>query len=612
MYCPLIIIVGAIYALILLSLNDIEEYISTETEKMLTAKYEQELQSVTEVGVTLVQSIYENPSLTEAEKFELSASLVRQLRFGTEGYYFAYEKGTGVNRIHGAKPHLEGVNLWEFQDPNDSQYMIQELDRVANEQTLFHEYYWTKQDTNTTHPKLGTAKLIPGTNMWIGTGAYIDAIESELHGIHASISQMREDRLNSFLVGFSVLLLLALLFIILLSRSFTSPIYKATEFATAMAGGDLTVSLEDKNGKNETGQLISALNQMRQNFGNMVNNLYEVSSNLLHSSNQVNESVTSMNQYADNLVKDLTVIEESVISYEHSIGQTKKSSDEITTFINKLTKLIVNQASALTESTASIGQMSLSIQNIAKSTDEKFNLTKELESRALKGVSEMQVTSDIVKEMAESANVMMDMIAVINNITAQTNLLAMNASIEAAHAGEAGKGFAVVANEILKLAKDTSVNAKQISDSLKNTITLINNSKKSITNTEQLFDNIVVGIKGMAHSMTEMKNHSQELATGSTQITSVLSDIMTITEDVKGSSSTTMVKIETINGMMEKLVHTFAKTKNGIGAIVSSTQEMSEHIVHIQSVGENNSGIVSNLDSVVASFDIGNNSRSKT
>ena len=611
MFLPLLIVLSAIYLIVFISLSDMEEYTLVQTEAMLTEKYRQELKTATEIGVSLVKSIYEDQNLTEEEKFDLSASLVRKLRFGTDGYYFAYEKGTGINKIHGVKQQLEGVNLWEFQDPNDPQFMIQELDRVANDQTLFHEYYWTKQDTQTTHPKLGTAQLIPGTTMWIGTGAYIDDIEADLQGIHASIAQMIGERLNFFLMGFIILIVLTLILIFLLSRSFTKPIYRAIEFAKAMANGDMSATLELKyNGKNEMGQLIGALNQMKSNFTEMINKLYQASANLLKSSDKITSFTLSLNQYSDNLFRDLAGIEKNVVSYGHSVNQTKQSSDEITTFINNLSKLIVNQASALTESTTSIGQMTSNIQNIAQSTDEKFTLTKELEGRALKGISEMQVTTGVINEVAASANVMMDMIAVINNITAQTNLLAMNASIEAAHAGEAGKGFAVVASEILKLAKDTSENAKLISESLKNTIALISNSKESITNTELLFNNIVEGIKGMAISMTEMKNHVQEVATGSTQITYALGEIMNITEDVKGSSTTTMDKIETINGMMEKLFDDFSETSKGIQLIVGSTDNLSKHIANGQTVGKDNSDIVSNLNSIVELFDIGTDSKS--
>lgn len=612
LFIPLLIISVLIYAGIYFTLNDLESYMMNETEKMLMNKHKQELKSVTEVGISVILSVYNDPDIPEEMKFNMAASHLRGLEFGTDGYYFVYENGTGKNLIHGGNSNLEGVNLWEFQDPNDPQFMIQELDRVANEGSLFHQYYWTKRDTDTTHPKLGTAQLIPGTNMWIGTGTYLDEIETELQVVHDSVVRKSNERLQPFIIGFIAYLLIALLFIIRLSRSFTRPINSATTFATAMAGGDLSVSLAvEYDGKNEIGMLIGSLNQMKSNFWNMVNSLQEVSAKLLTSSDQINNSVTSMNQFADNLVRGISGIEDQIISFEQSVDHTKQSSDDINTFINKLTELIVNQASALTESTASIEQMSLSIQNIAKSTDEKFLLARELESRAQKGVSEMQVTTGIIKEMAESANVMMDMIAVINNITTQTNLLAMNASIEAAHAGEAGKGFAVVANEILKLAKDTSANAKQISDSLKNTMALISNSKKSITNTEQLFDNLVVEIKGLASSMTEMKNHSQELATGSTQITYALGDIMSITENVKESSSTALEKVGTIDGHIDKLVNDFTKTKDGLEIIVSSTQELSQHIVHVQTIGENNSGIVSSLDTTVVSFNLSEEQKKK-
>lgn len=137
------------------------------------------LKSATEIGAGVIKNIYTLPGKSNEEKLMLAREIIRPVKFSKDGYYFVYEAGTGINKIHGSNKSLEDKNLWNMANPINREYTIRELDKVAKENKMFYTYQWTKPGSDMQFKKLGTAMSIEGSNMWIGTGVYLDEMDKE-------------------------------------------------------------------------------------------------------------------------------------------------------------------------------------------------------------------------------------------------------------------------------------------------------------------------------------------------------------------------------------------------------------------------------------------------
>jgi len=210
-----------------------------------------------------------------------------------------------------------------------------------------------------------------------------------------------------------------------------------------------------------------------------------------------------------------------------------EAQKKLNVMMDKLNGQLESQSSAITESSAAIEEMIANTQSVSNTLSKNALSVKTLQESAVIGHSGLNEVATDIKEISRESESLLQINAVMQNIASQTNLLSMNAAIEAAHAGESGRGFAVVADEIRKLAESSSKQSKTISTVLKKIKGSIDKITKSTDNVLNKFEAIDDGVKTVAEQENGIMNAMAEQSAGSSQIMQAIAQVNDITGQVK-------------------------------------------------------------------------------
>lgn len=601
----LIALIGLFFVIFYFVINS--EFASTEKEykkihlqeKLLT------IQTATEVARNvIVQAYFDYTSQFNKSKeiyMNRAFEYIRNMRFGKNGYLFIYNYD-GVNLMHPMKPQLEGKNLWNLTDKNGV-FVIRELVKAAKNGGGTVEYVWDKPDTKKEANKIGYAMGFDKWQIMIGTGVYIDDIKTELVKQHKIHQQRKSKWLFLVLIIGLVIVIFSIFINLILANSISKVLIRLQQKINnfAQGKGDLTKTIVIKQ-HDETSMLANTFNKFVTSLKTIV---IEIKKSIdATKSLGLNLDMTAKGAsiaFAE-VINAMNNINTKVEEMDTSINNFIRISEDQTKYIKDIHEKILSQTSNIDESSAAIEEMTVSIENVKTTAENKLQIVEDLKLVASNGETEMQETINIIKKITESAGVIMNTLSVINNITAQTNLLAMNAAIEAAHAGESGRGFNVVANEIRKLAENTAINSKNISNSLKEVISNIATSEKLSAKTGDYFKNIVEGIADVSNGMFEIKNSMLELSSGSKEISTSLSTLVSLSSDIEKVSNEIANKAEVINSTSTTIGETSSDVKNSIIEMNAGFEELSNTIKIIKETGEDNLKNVEGVDELVKQF----------
>lgn len=314
-------------------------------------------------------------------------------------------------------------------------------------------------------------------------------------------------------------------------------------------------------------KFISILNDVIAHIKKAISNSKIISSHLVSASEESSQTLSQMNESIKN-------INSRVTNLDNEIKLSKRYVDDITSDVEVIDEKINKQAQIMKNSTDTINEVLDKITKIAVDSEKEIEVFSQLQSIASSGENEMRKTISIIKKVNDSTSVIMEMTKVINNIAKKTNLLAMNASIEAAHAGKHGKGFAVVAEEIRKLAETTSLNSRDISNSLSEITEKIQISEDSTNKTGELFLNIIRIIKKLSGDMMKMKDSIINLLSNSKSTNESFNELVETSSDINSSFERMNSKISIIYKSMENINKISNNAKNEIEIISTGISEL--------------------------------------
>ena len=401
------------------------------------------------------------------------------------------------------------------------------------------------------------------------------------------------DMLFMAVVVSAVVLALASIAAIILSRTISKPIVRVTEtFRDISEGeGDLTRIIAISS-KDEIGDLARFFNLTLAKIRNLVMSIKNEALKLSEIGTDLSSNMTETAAAVNEITANIQNIKGQAINQSASLSETNATMKQVVANINKLNSHIENQSDNVSRSSSAIEEIAANINSVTNTLVNNAVNVKTLQESSEVGRRGLQEVVSDIQEIARDSEGLLEINSVMNNIASQTNLLSMNAAIEAAHAGEAGKGFAVVANEIRKLAELSSAQSKTIGMVLKKIKDSIDKISRSTDGVLTKFEAIDSSVRIVAQQEENIRRAMQEQGTGSKQLLKSAGNLNDITQQVKSGSEEMLNGSKEVIQESQNLEKITTEITGGMNEMASGAQQINIAVNHVNEIsGKTREGI---------------------
>lgn len=558
--------------------------LKSESERQVTAvkqtmieDVERELKIETETAISLIKKIYDRQQkgeLTEEEAKKQAADLVRNLRYDDGKGYFWVDTYEGVNVVLLGRDS-EGKSRINLTDPSGKHFIKEMIENGRKEGGGYTDLMFAKPNETTPLPKRNyTASFAP--YQWVlGTGVWIDYIDSRIAEEQAAADEAFRSTLINTLIINIVLLAIFSGVGMLAAKSIVGPLHIVTERLGVMATGDLREdnSLEEVfHRTDEIGEMSRALHTLQTQVSEMMKNIIESSQQVANSCQQLTnsseQSAEVSGSVADSIVNVAGSCSEQFTEVENASTNIESLSDSMERFKKTIEHAgrVVAEAKDQADNgekavTGAVRQMELIEQSVSQS-------------------------AQVIEELGKESDKIGAIVDAISEIAEQTNLLALNAAIEAARAGEHGRGFAVVADEVRKLAEQSSSSAGEISnligsiqDKARNAVSVmqdgvsqVQNGVGAVNGAGNSFKDIAGMVEQVVEETTEMERTVVSLANNTNTIYAAVNKISEMSRNVASEAETVSAATEEQTATMNEIASAsrrLTEMANGMEASVA-------------------------------------------
>ena len=400
-----------------------------------------------------------------------------------------------------------------------------------------------------------------------------------------------------------VILLAAILIVSIFSRKLVKPIQNSVPVLQKIAQGDFTVRLP-VHGNNEITDMFEYFNETIAKIGISIKQVGVNSNTMEDIGNELASNMTETASAVHQISANIDGVKQQALTQAASVTETAATVEEIIRTIKQLNGSIENQAASVAESSSAIEQMVSNIASITQTLDKTNDAVKTLANATADGKETVSGANNVTQRIAEESGGLLEAASVIQHIASQTNLLAMNAAIEAAHAGEAGKGFAVVADEIRKLAEESSTQGKTITETLKVLSAEIETLSASAKTAEEKF-NIIFSLSDQVKTMSQnLMDAMREQENGSKEVLSAIRDINMVTNQVNDGSAEMLHGGENVAQEMQKLDELTRVITDSMNEMASGAVQISNAVQEVNTISQKNKESIENLSKEVGKFKV--------
>ena len=551
---------------------------------------ELELHHQTDTAISLLAVLEEqvkSGELTREEAQKIGHDQINLLRFGTAGYFYAFDRDFIV-QAHPFKPDWEGTKQADLEDINGLRIYEELLKAALSPEGAGQVSYWfQKPDMGAPEQKLGYVQLFEPWGWVVGTGSYVSDIE-------ASLSWMRQAAFATLAV--CLILLAGAGFMI--ARSITGPLAALQTRMQGMADGEVDTDVPATTDRSEVGEMAQTVEVFRQSLlkqqemeqgqvardeerRGVVDTLSQQLSLLSGGDLTVQINKTFPADYEklrQDFNKSLQTLNGTVVQVIEASESIRNGASEISQASDDLSHRTESQAATLEETAAALEEMTASVRSAAEGARSVEGLMEEAKTEAQNSGTVVQNAVEAMHEIETSSNHISQIIGVIDDIAFQTNLLALNAGVEAARAGEAGRGFAVVASEVRALAQRSSDAATEIktligdsSQQVERGVDLVGKAGGALQSIVQKVTDISQQVSGIAEGASEQSTGLNEINTGMSQLDQVTQQNAAMVEQATAAGHLLNTDATKLSGLVSHFTITGGNSNTAFASAPTST-----------------------------------------